>query len=345
MKIAQLLMAVACLFGAVSGTLAGHRAQTDGTIVEQIPCAPNPIKTYQQYIDAAKQRYAEEVADARQEGFDMAVPDNPAPYLLSKGDFERQRKYAGFECHRIKYMSDRLRVAGFIWKPKKTEGKVFPLVIFNRGGELEFGKLTAWQRLGFYNFIANGFVVIASQYRGNDGGEGREQFGGADIHDVINLIPLAKSLGYVDMKNVFMLGWSRGGMTTYLALKNNIPVNAVAVGGGLTDLIALGKRRPAMVADVYKELIPDFDKRGDELMRDRSVMYWAEKIKVPLLIMQGGADWRVDPSSQTLAFAQKLQALGKTYELIVYANDDHSISLHKADSDKKIIDWFRRYMR
>jgi dipeptidyl aminopeptidase/acylaminoacyl peptidase len=100
-----------------------------------------------------------------------------------------------------------------------------------------------------------------------------------------------------------------------------------------------------MVADVYKELIPDFDKRGDELMRDRSVMYWAEKIKVPVLIMQGGADWRVDPSSQTLAFAQKLQALGKTYELIVYANDDHSISLHKADCDKKIIDWFRRYMR
>jgi len=52
----------------------------------------------------------------------------------------------------------------------------------------------------------------------------REEFGGAEIHDVLNLIPLAKSLGYVDMDNVFILGVSRGGMETYLALKNGIPV-------------------------------------------------------------------------------------------------------------------------
>jgi len=96
---------------------------------------------------------------------------------------------------------------------------------------------------------------------------------------------------------------------------------------------------------VYKKLIPDFDKRGEELMRERSSQYWVEQINVPVLVMQGGADWRADPGSQALAFAQRLQELGKTYELIVYADDDHAISLHRADSDKKIIEWFRRYTR
>src|SRR6185369_8758903 len=97
-------------------------------------------------------------------------------------------------------------------------------IIYNRGGNREFSKLMPWMQYGFYDYVSNGFVVIGSQYRGVDGGEGREEFGGAEIHDVLNLIPLAKSLGYVDMDNVFILGVSRGGMETYLALKNGIPV-------------------------------------------------------------------------------------------------------------------------
>jgi dipeptidyl aminopeptidase/acylaminoacyl peptidase len=100
------------------------------------------------------------------------------------------------------------------------------------------------------------------------------------VRDVLNLLPLARSLGYVDMHNVFMPGWSRGGMMTYLALKHHIPGNAVA---------------------------------------------WAEQIRVPVLILHGGADWRSDPRSQALAFAQKMQELGKTYELILYAADDHVV--------------------
>ncbi len=102
-------------------------------------------------------------------------------------------------------------------------------------------------------------VVIGSQYRGNDGGEGKEEYGGADVRDVMNLIPLARSLGYVDMNNVFLFGVSRGGMETYLALKNSIPVNAAAISGGVTDLFGNAKDHPDYVANIYRELIPDFD--------------------------------------------------------------------------------------
>lgn len=319
--------------------------QDNGLIVEQTACAPNTAGNYEQYIESHKRFYAAEVEAASREGFRMETPDGLIAQLPNKDEFQRRKAYEGFECRRIKYLSDGLKVVGYIWKPKNTDGKKFPLIIYNRGGNREFGKITPWVWSGFYPFVSNGFVVVGSQYRGVDGGEGREEFGGSDVRDVVNLIPLAKSLQYVDMNNIFMLGASRGGMMTYLALKNNIPVNAAAVIGGLTDMVASSKKRPELSANVFKELLPDFDKRSDELMRERSAVYWAEKINVPVLIIHGSADWRADTSSQALPLAQKLQELGKTYELIIYAKDDHGVSWNRADSEKRIVQWFKRNMR
>ena len=344
MRKARCLLIVALLLLCTSGVAAQNDALSDGTIVEQTPCAPNSVSTYEQYVEAFKRFQTREVEAAKREGFRMELPTDISPRLVSREEFERRRAYAGFECRRIMYLSDGLKVVGFLWKPQDTAGKQFPLIIFNRGGNREFGKLTPWSHFGFYTYVSNGFVVLASQYRGNDGGEGREEYGGADVRDVLNLIPLARSLGYVDMHNVFMLGWSRGGMMTYLALKHHMPVNAVAVGGGLTDLVAEGKRRPAL-ANVWRELIPGFEQRGEDLLRERSAVYWAEQINVPVLILHGGADWRSEPRSQAQAFAKRLQELGKTYELIIYPDDDHGLSLNRADSDRRIVEWFRRHMQ
>lgn len=323
---------------------AQNAAVSNGSIVEQTPCAPNPIRTYEQYVEAFKRGQATEVEAAQREGFHMEIPADISQGLLSREEFARRRAYVGFECRRLTYLSDGLKVVGFLWKPQDTAGKQFPLIIFNRGGNREFGKLTPWFQLGFYAYVSHGFVVIASQYRGNDGGEGREEYGGADLRDVLNLIPLARSLGYVDMHNVFMLGWSRGGMMTYLALKHNMPVNAVAVGGGLTDLVSEGKRRPAL-ANVWRELTPGFAQRGEALLRERSAVYWVEQIHVPVLILHGGADWRSEPRSQAQAFANRLQELGKPYELIIYPDDNHGLSLHRAESDRSIVEWFRKHMK
>ena len=43
-------------------------------------------------------------------------------------------------------------------------------------------------------------MVVASQYRGNAGGEGKEEFGGKDVNDVLNLLPLLESLPKADEK-------------------------------------------------------------------------------------------------------------------------------------------------
>src|SRR5215471_18050732 len=94
-------------------------------------------------------------------------------------------------------------------------------------------------------------------------------------------------------------------------------MNAAALISGVTDLLT--GDRPAMT-NVYKRVIPDFEKHADEALRERSALYWADKIEAPALLLHGTADWRVN-ARHVLTFAQKLQELNKTYELIVYTHD------------------------
>jgi dipeptidyl aminopeptidase/acylaminoacyl peptidase len=295
----------------------------DGTLLESTPCPANTT-TYNEYVKTALAEVAEEANAAQKEGLTMEVPPDYPSRLLTREEYEKRRAYKGFECRRIVYASDGLRVAGYLWKPKETMGKQLPLVIFNRGGVGDDGKLTPWRLdLGFYPFVSNGFVVLASQYREQD------ELGGAHVHDVMNLVPLAARLGYVDMNNVFLYGWSRGGMMTYLALKAGLPANAAAVGSGLSDI----------AASAYKRMVPD------DKVQERSAVQWAEQINAPLLILAGTADWRAKVGDQALPLAARLQKLGKPYQLIIYSGDGHSLSLNKADAEQHVIDWFRAHLR
>ncbi len=61
--------------------------------------------------------------------------------------------------------------------------------------------------------------------------------------------------------------------------------------------------------------------------------------------MQGGADWRSNAGSQALELANKLQSLGKTYELRVFAGDDHPLSINRQERERKIVEWFKRYIK
>lgn len=319
---------------------AGAKAEqgADGTIVSRETCAANPVATYDDYLADMKKRRAAETEAAERDGHHYTT--NAA--YLTKTEYDTQSKEAAaIDCSRIRYLSDGLQVVAYLWKPKKIGAEKLPLIIFNRGGNREFSKVTPWQSVR--RFVLDGFVVIASQYRGNDGGEGKEEFGGRDVRDIEHLIPLAASLGYVDMHNVFMLGWSRGGMMTALALKDGMKVNAAAVGGAPTNLVAGIKRRPSLGTRVWSELIPDYAERPEEVLRARSAVYWANELHTPLLILQGGADWRTDPG-ETLEFAQALQRAEATYELVVYAGDDHAISANQSDRDRRIVQWFRKYL-
>jgi dipeptidyl aminopeptidase/acylaminoacyl peptidase len=138
--------------------------------------------------------------------------------VYSKEEYEAARTSKTIDCQRITYLSDGLKVVGFVVRPLEGN-KRYPVIVYNRGGLLDIGKIDTPHILDFYDLASQGFVVVASQYQGNDAGQGREEFGGVDVNDVINLRNLAVTLPYADAKNVFFYGVSRGGMMTFLALR------------------------------------------------------------------------------------------------------------------------------
>lgn len=245
---------------------------------------------------------------------------------------------ARWECRRIVYLSEGLRVVGFIYRPINPVEQ-HPAIIVNRGGTGEFGRMHDRLQPFYLPYLDAGYVLLMSQYRGADGGEGRDEYGGADTADVAALTRLARDLPYVDGDNLFMLGYSRGGMMTYQALAMGLPIRAAATVSGLTDLADQITYRPEMRDSVFRLLWPDYDRRTDEHYRIRSAVRWAERINTPLLLIHGTDDDRVR-SSDALALASRLDALGRPYELVIYAGDSHGVPAHKFETDQRILRWF-----
>jgi dipeptidyl aminopeptidase/acylaminoacyl peptidase len=244
----------------------------------------------------------------------------------------------------VKYLSDGLKVTAYLYKPVHLDAKKYPAIIFNRGDVVR-GDIAPQLVLSFHRLAEAGFVVLAPMYRQSDGGEGRDEVGGGDLSDLMNASLLAKSLGFIDTNNLFLYGESRGGMMTYLAVRKSFPANAAAVYGAFTDMEALIKEHPETYRpQLLNQIWPNFDSRKDEIVRSRSAIYWPESLGIPLLIMHGGADWSVNPT-QSLNIAQKLQTLGKTYELVIYAGDGHTLVLNQEERDRRTVAWFRKYMK
>lgn len=273
--------------------------------------------------------------------FNLLIDSNGKISSSKKMDLDNEYKDT-VECYRIRYLSDGLEVVGFILKPKQVDQKL-PVIIYNRGGNREFGKIDA-SKLKYLSYLSsNGYVVLASQYRGNDGGQGKEEFGGNDINDVLNLIPMAESLPFIDSDRIIMLGYSRGGLMTYLAISKSTKIKAACVVGGVTDIIQLYNEREQGMKNVLIELIGGTPTDKEAEYKKRSVYYWPEKINAPVLILHGEDDWRVQ-KSQAEKIANKLNELGKPYELVIYPKGSHGLTENKNDRDRRILEWFEKYI-
>jgi len=263
----------------------------------------------------------------------------------AKGILKKRFSYIdNIEVYKITYLSDDLKVNGLLVKPKSIGN--YPVIIFNRGGNREYGKLTIGAGLTILGLIASrGYVVLASQYRGNSGSEGNEEFGGADVDDVINLIDVAGEIEEADTGKIGMFGISRGGMETYLALTRTHKVKAAATIGGLSDLFSFINDRPALEESVLAQLIPDYPMHKEEELTKRSAVRWAEKFpkNVPLLLVQGTADWRVNPN-QSLALAKQFNKYKIPYRLIMFEGSDHGISEHREEVMQQVNNWFHRFL-
>lgn len=246
----------------------------------------------------------------------------------------------------ITYLSDGLKIKGFIAAPKN--GKNLPVIIYNRGGNREFGQLNEFELYFMAKFADWGYVVVGSQYRGCCGSEGKDEFGGADIDDILNLFPALKEISEADADRVGMWGWSRGGMMTFLALAKGVKIRAAVIGAPATNKFSTLKRRDGagFEKEVFAELIPDYWKNKDAELKKRSPIFWTEKIpaNIPILLMQGSSDWRV-AAQDNLDLLNKFYAEKKVVKFILYPGADHGIREYRDETNEQTRLWFDKYVR
>lgn len=249
--------------------------------------------------------------------------------------FEHLKK---LDFYSITYVSDNQKVKGLLVEPKK-DGK-YPVVIFNRGGNRDFAQLTIATLIMYTSKLAEqGYIIIGSNYREKD------EFGGAEINDVLNLTETVKEIEKADSKSIGMFGWSRGGMMTYLALQKSNKIKTAIVGNGVSDLFDTAKFRPKMETNVFAECIPDYWNNKESELKKRSVIYWADELdkNSSLLILCGTNDKRVNPE-QADKIAEKLSEMNYDFELRKFETD-HFFSEYKTELNEMVIEWFNKRLK
>jgi dipeptidyl aminopeptidase/acylaminoacyl peptidase len=247
---------------------------------------------------------------------------------------------------KITYLSAGLKVKGYISYPA-DKSKKYPCVIWNRGGIENRGVIDSFTARGMFGQIANwGYVVFASQYRGNDGGEGEDQFGGDDVDDVLNLIPLADEIENADTTRWGIEGWSRGGMMTYLSLTRTDIFKCAIVSGGIANLRCSSDESPFM-RRLYEVTMGKY--KGEEFFEkceSRSIVRFADKLSkdTPILIIHGTADERVLPHD-SIDLSYKLLELKIPFRLVMLEGGDHFMKKHRKEVDKMRRKWFEKYLK
>ncbi|HSR70308.1 MAG TPA: prolyl oligopeptidase family serine peptidase [Acidobacteriota bacterium] len=271
--------------------------------------------------------------------FEEAAEAGDIELYAEREEYRRAVADSDYEFFKISYQSDGLAVRCYLYRPAKPAPR--PTVVFNRGSYLR-GDIAPELITLFHRFAQEGFTVLAPLYRGSDGGQGRDEMGGDDLNDLLNVVPLAKSLESVDSDQLFLYGESRGGMMVLQALREGFPARAAAVYGAFSDLGALFQAEPERYMAMARQVFPDFPQRMEDIIERRSAVKWADRISVPLMILHGGEDQSIPPL-HALKLAEKLEEYGKTYELLIYANDNHILSRHRNPRDRRVAAWFRSH--
>ncbi|MEN8123741.1 MAG: prolyl oligopeptidase family serine peptidase [Bacteroidota bacterium] len=266
--------------------------------------------------------------------------------VLNDGKIKEKYQYLNnVKIEKITYESDGLKVKGYLVQPNNSGH--YPCIIYNRGGNKEFGKLTSKKAVFILAKVASwGYVVAGSQYRGNDGGEGKEEFGGNDVNDVLNLIQLFDHVKNTDTSKMGIYGWSRGGMMTYLTLTKTNKFKAAVVGGGLSDLHSWIYTRKDTIESVYYKNIPNYAQNKSKALNERSAINQVESISktTPILMLHGTSDWRVIPD-MALDLSKAFIKNRVPHRLVLFEGGNHGLTEFIIEVDTLVKQWFDAYLK
>ncbi|MCX7929199.1 MAG: prolyl oligopeptidase family serine peptidase [Chlorobi bacterium] len=273
----------------------------------------------------------------------VPMPTSTRNIMRRRLGAEQFARFEHVQMYAIAYTSEGLSIRGFLAIPPPGQ-QPYPAVIFNRGGAGERAALGPEGAFQYIGTIASwGYVVAASNYRGQGGSEGTEQWGDGDVRDALNLLPLLRNLDYVDTNRLGLVGGSRGGMMAFMMLRRSRAFRAAVTIGAPTMLHRCSPQ--SHIRRVFGRFL-DPNRDAEEQLRERSVLVWAHELPrtTPLLVLHGTGDRRVEPE-QSLHLALELQRLQFPYKLIMYDNADHILAGRRAESDRDICWWLHHYVR
>lgn len=254
----------------------------------------------------------------------------------------------------IRYKSfDGMEIPALLYKPKDiAPGEKRAAVLSIHGGP---GGQTRLNYSPLIQYLVNhGYVILAVNNRGSSGygktfyAADDRKHGDADLRDCVESKKFLTATGYVDPTKIGIMGGSYGGYMTLAGLAFTpdefaVGVDIFGVANWLRTLKSMpawwGPQREAM----FKELgNPATDSTA---LYNKSPLFFTNKIKKPLLVIQGANDPRVlkVESDEIVAGVKKN---GVPVEYIVFPNEGHGFvnKENEITANKAIKDFLDKYL-
>jgi dipeptidyl aminopeptidase/acylaminoacyl peptidase len=227
--------------------------------------------------------------------------------------------------------SDGLEIPAFLTLPKGVAPKNLPLVVLVHGGP--WGRDT-WGYDSYAQFLSNrGYAVLQPNFRASTGygkkflNAGNLQWGEKMQDDITWGVKHLVAQGTVDPKRVGIMGGSYGGYATLAGLAFTPDVYAAGVSiVGPSNLITLLDSIPPYWEAIRKMFVERMGDpktaEGKARLLKQSPLTSADKIKSPLLVIQGANDPRVN-KAESDQIVVALRERGFPVEYIVAPDEGH----------------------
>lgn len=262
--------------------------------------------------------------------------DNFRQKTFSGGKITTERTLStngNFTSYLISYPSDDLKIYGIMNIPKGNGP--FPVVLLNHGyynpSTFQSGDGT---RSMAEILATNGYVTLASDYRGHgqsegEGGGHRPEY----AIDVLYLAASAKTVPQADTKRMGMWGHSMGGETSLRAVEINPNIKALVLWAPTTN-------RASHANSSFRT--PNTPTPSEQ---NAAPLDFLEYIETPISLHQGLSDTEVDPNSSK-ELNNSLRDLGKNIEYFEYDGQDHNFQNLGWDLiSKRTVDFFDKYLK